>query len=172
MVAMNIPKLRSDRLILCPPCIGHFETYCSFYADAEASSFYGGPLTPVQAWRKLAYDVGHWALRGFGMWSLVEQASSEMVGGCGILWPEGWPRHELTWWIMPGARRHGYAEAASRTVLRWARKALHWDVVETHMRDENRAAHRLAIKLGGMQIARERFPDGHHRDVYAIPTMP
>ena len=165
---MHIPTLHTHRLILRAPCAGDFEAYRDFYADPEASRFYGGPLTEGQAWRKLAYDLGHWPLRGFGMWSLVEKASGAMIGGCGIVWPEGWPRHELTWWIAPEARRNGYAEEASGAAIAWAHDTLGWSAVETHMNDENEAARRLAEKLSGKVIARQVFPDGVERNVYAM----
>lgn len=165
---MHIPTLHTERLILRAPHASDFDCYREFYADADASAAYGGPLTSAQAWRKLANDIGHWGLRGFGMWSLVEKTSGNMVGGCGIVWPEGWPRHELTWWIAPAARRNGYAEEASRKAIRWAHATLAWNVVETHMNDENEAARRLVEKLGGVAITRQLFPDGVERTVYAI----
>lgn len=165
---MHIPSLRTERLILRAPEPLDFEAYRDFYADAEASTFYGGPLTAAQAWRKLACDIGHWRLRGFGMWSVVAHAGGAMIGGCGIVWPEGWPRHELTWWMAPSARRMGYAEEASRAVIAWARDELGWRQVETHMVDANIAARRLVQKLGGVVIAREVFPDGIERDVFVL----
>ena len=165
---MHIPMLATDRLILRAPEAKDFIVYSDFYADPEASFFYGGPLTAAQAWRKLAYDLGHWALQGFGMWSVVEKASGATVGGCGIVWPEGWPRHELTWWIAPAARRNGYAEEASRATIHWAHDTLGWNAVETHMDDENDAARRLAEKLDGTVIGRQLFPDGKTRNVYAM----
>jgi [ribosomal protein S5]-alanine N-acetyltransferase len=165
---MTIPCLRTERLILRAPAPDDFPVYRDFYSDAEASAFYGGPLTDAQAWRKLAFDLGHWQLRGFGMWSVVDQATGAQIGGCGIVWPEGWPRHELTWWIVPQARRRGYAEEASRAVIDWARDRLGWSCVETHMNDANEAARRLVEKLGGTAIAREFFPDGIERNVYAL----
>jgi len=166
---MTIPTIETERLILRAPAAGDFPVYRVFYADADASAFYGGPLTPALAWRKLAFDIGHWGLRGFGMWSVVERASGAMVGGCGLVWPEGWPRHELSWWIVPGARRRGFALEASRAAIGWACATLGWDRVETHMKDENDAARQLAVRLGGVVIAREVFPDGIERDVVALP---
>jgi RimJ/RimL family protein N-acetyltransferase len=142
--------------------------YRTFYADPAASAFYGGPLPEGMAWRKLAYDLGHWGLRGFGMFSVVEMGSGTMIGGCGIVWPKGWPRHELTWWIEQDWRRNGYAEEASRAVIQWAHTQLGWSHVETHMDDRNLAARRLAEKLGGVVVARESFPDGLKRNVYSI----
>lgn len=165
---MDVPTLHTPRLVLREPVAADFDLYREFYADPQASAFYGGPLTAGQAWRKLACDLGHWRLRGFGMWSVVERVGGVPVGGCGIVWPEGWPRHELTWWIAPVARRKGYAEEASRAAVRWAHETLGWAAVETHMDDRNEAARRLAEKLGGVVILRELFPDGLKRNVYAL----
>ena len=104
------------------------------------------------------------------MWSVVERDSNAMIGGCGIVWPEGWPRHELTWWIMPEARRKGYAEEASKAAVDWAISSLGWSAVETHMNDDNEAAMRLARKLGGKVISREKFPDGLKRNIFAMTS--
>jgi RimJ/RimL family protein N-acetyltransferase len=166
-----IPTLQTERLVLRAPAPGDFPVYRDFYADPEASTFYGGPLTAALAWRKLAFDIGHWSLRGFGMWSIVERESAATIGGCGIVWPEGWPRHELTWWIAPAARRRGYALEASRAAIGWAYELLGWGRVETHMNDSNEAARKLAEKLGGTVIGREEFPDGLERNIYALPRQ-
>jgi len=166
---VEIPTLRTQRLSLCPPSVADFQAYVDFYADAAASSFYGGPLNREQAWRRLASDIGHWSLRGFGIWSLREIGRDAIVGGCGIVWPEGWPRHELTWWIAPAARRRGFALEASEAAIRWAYDELGWTSVETHMKDDNAAARALAERLGGQITAREQFPDGLARDIYSLP---
>ncbi|WP_428410208.1 GNAT family N-acetyltransferase [Hyphococcus sp.] len=166
---MTIPTLQTDRLTLRAPSKDDFSIYHDFYADEDASAAYGGPLPAHLAFRKLAADLGHWPLRGYGMWSLEERDSGEMIGGAGLVWPEGWPRSELTWWIIPSARRKGYALEASRAVIAYAYDKLNWAQVETHMNDDNDAARKLALKLGGKVIAREQFPDNHTRDVYHLP---
>lgn len=92
------------------------------------------------------------------------------VGGCGLVWPGGWPRPELTWWVAKEARRSGIAFEASGVVIDWA-YGEGWAQVETHMKDENQAARGLVAKLGGIRIARERFPDGLMRDVFHLPRQ-
>jgi [ribosomal protein S5]-alanine N-acetyltransferase len=169
-VSVAIPTLTTQRLIMRAPQADDFATYRDFFADAQASGPYGGPLDPGAAWRKLAIDIGHWALRGFGMWSLIARAGGAMIGSCGILWPQGWPRHELTWWIAAHARRQGFAKEASRAAVDWAYGAGGFARVETHMNDANEPARRLAEKLGGVVIAREAFPDGITRNVYRLPA--
>ena len=162
------PVLATARLRLRLPEARDIDAYAGFFADAEASHFYGGPLRRDQAYGLLCRDLGHWQLRGFG--KFVIEAGGEVLGGCGIVHPEGWPGHELTWWLLPAARGRGIAQEASRAVLAWARDNLGRAAVETHFRDENTVARRLTESLGGRKIRRETFPDGFDRDIYAIPT--
>jgi [ribosomal protein S5]-alanine N-acetyltransferase len=166
-----IPELHTERLTLRAPLASDFPVYRDFFADEEASGFYGGPLEADKAWRVLATDIGHWALRGYGRWSVIERSTGLMIGGCGLWWPEGYPRSELTWWIVPEARRKGYALEASRAAVGFGYSQLGWPLVETHMNDDNEAAIRLAEKLGGRIIMRERFPDGVERNVYSLPDQ-
>lgn len=164
-----IPVLETERLTLRAPEMADQVVYAGFLARADGpSAFYGGPLREDQAFQRLAADLGHWHLRGHGKWMVVERATGRAVGGCGLVQPTGWPRHELTWWLIEDARGQGYATEASRAAIAWG-YAHGFDPVETHMRDENAAAHALAKRLGGRLIARETFPDGATRDVYALP---
>lgn len=114
-------------------------------------------------------DTAHWAVNGFGMFLLHRTEGGAFMGGAGLSHPDDWPSHELTWWLMPEARGTGFATEASRAVIDWAYTALGWPQVETHMRDENAAAHALAKRLGGSVDRRETFPDGVTRDVYVLP---
>ena len=166
----QVPTLKTERLILRPPCADDYAIYKKFYRDESASKTYGGPLSDFQSWKKLAADLGHWHLKGFGMWSIDERQTGNMIGGCGLVWPEAYPRSELTWWVIPAARRKGYASEASKAVIQFAYQILKWEKVETHMNDENHAARNLTLKLGGVKIERATFPDGLHRDVYAFPS--
>lgn len=108
-----IPVLETERLLLREPSRQDFPTYEAFFADADASAFYGGPLETHQAWRVLASDLGHWQLQGYGRWVIETKSNGEMIGGCGLWWPDGWPRSELTWWLTPSGRRQGFATEAS-----------------------------------------------------------
>ena len=168
---LTIPTLQTERLVLRAPAEADFETYRVFFADEVASREYGGPMSATEAWRKLARDLGHWALRGYGMWTIAHKETGDTVGGCGIVWPEGWPRSELTWWIVPAHRRNGFALEASRAAILFAYDTLHWSHVETHMDDSNAPARRLAEKLGGEIMCREQFPDGLERNVYMLPRL-
>ncbi|PHQ71554.1 MAG: GNAT family N-acetyltransferase [Paracoccus sp.] len=168
-LSADAPVLKTQRLILRVPEAGDLAAYAAFLADADASRFYGGPMRRDQAYGVLCRDIGHWHLRGFGKFAIT--LDGKTLGGCGIVHPEGWPSHELTWWLLPEARGTGIAQEASAAVLSWARDSLGLPEVETHFRDDNIAACRLTEKLGGRKLRRAEFPDGAARDVYGIPTL-
>lgn len=166
---LDIPTLETARLILRAPTDDDVPAYEKFYMDGEASKFYGGPLSQNAARNKLARDLEHWRLRGYGKWVLERKDTGDVVGGCGIVWPEGWPRSELTWWIGISSRRMGFAKEASLAAIEFGYAVLKWDFVQTHMKDDNVSAKALTLALGGEKIARETFPDGLTRNIYKLP---
>ncbi|WP_298985081.1 GNAT family N-acetyltransferase [uncultured Roseibium sp.] len=164
-------SLSSERFLLRLPEAQDLAVYRAFFSDAEASRFYGGPLRDDQSWRALAGHVGHWHLRGYGLWMIVPKQGGPAIGGCGFVWPDGWPRRELTWWLLPEARGTGAAVEVSKVTIKHAYDNYGWPLVETHMDDANAAARKLVQKLGGEVIAREVFPDDKTRSVYVLPRQ-
>lgn len=166
---MRIPTLETDRLRLVPPSATCESAYEQFYTDASASHHYGGPLSPGQAWARLAADLGSWHLQGFGVWAIeTREQEPSIIGTCGFWQGRGWPR-ELTWWLLPSARGRGIALEASKAAVRHAYRSFGWPSVHTYMNDDNSAARALVLRLDGQLLRRQRFPDALERDLFAIP---
>ena len=51
----------------------------------------GGVAARSAAWRSLCTAAGAWTVRGFSMFSVIEQASGRWVGRLGPWQPEDWP---------------------------------------------------------------------------------
>jgi len=167
---MSLPILHTARLTLRPPQMADLGAYAAFYSHAsDMPGKYRSPRPMDEVEAILAADIDHWNRKGFGMWLLEVREHRAIVGGCGIAHPDDWPSHELTWWLMPEARGKGYATEASRAAIAFGYDALGWRAVETHMRDENMPARRLAERLGGEVVRRDVFPDGVARDVFCLP---
>ena len=62
-----IPTLETKRLLLRAPKPTDYDIYCAFFADADASAFYGG----AGRWPSLA-GIGHgfWPLGPARLWPL------------------------------------------------------------------------------------------------------
>jgi hypothetical protein len=96
-----VTLLETERLRLRQFAETDFDSYADLCADAEVMRYVGdrGALSREDAWRQLAMLVGHWALRGYGMWAVDELTSGAFVGRVGLHYPEGWPEPELAWTI-------------------------------------------------------------------------
>lgn len=69
----------------------------------------GKPLPRFGAWQSLTSIVGHWALRGFGIFALVERSTGTFVGRAGPWHPEGWPDFEIGWVLRSEYWGKGYS---------------------------------------------------------------
>ena len=84
---MSIPRLTTQRLVLRGFEERDFDAYAEMMANPEVARFLGDgrALPRGEAWRQLAYIVGHWQLRGFGLWAVEERESGALVGRIGCL---------------------------------------------------------------------------------------
>jgi [ribosomal protein S5]-alanine N-acetyltransferase len=159
---IDIPTLETDRLRLTAFGERHFDDYAEMLADPESTRFVGSgvPLNRMNAWRSMAMLLGHWQLRGFGMWALERLEDDMFVGRVGLLYPEGWPDIELGWMLRPEHRGHGYATEAARATLQFAWEKLNAPRVISLVRDGNEASDRVAKRLGGEFVESMEFHGG------------
>ncbi len=155
----QIPTLKTDRLTLRAPCAEDFEPLAEFYAS-DRSKFVGGPTTPELTWRNLASEIGHWTLRGYGRWSVVETATGKLAGMVGPWNPEGWPEAEIGWDLMNGFEGRGYATEAAFAARRFAFEVLDWPTAISLVAFGNDASARVAERLG---CTEEPEPFTHER---------
>jgi [ribosomal protein S5]-alanine N-acetyltransferase len=151
---IDIPTLETARLRLTALTERHFNDYATMLADPESTRWIGDglPLDRTNAWRSLAMLIGHWQLRGYGMWALELKATGEFIGRAGLLHPEGWPDIEMGWMLKPDHRHHGYATEAGAAVLAFAWQHLHVQRVISMVRVGNDASDRVAERLGGEHV--------------------
>jgi ribosomal-protein-alanine N-acetyltransferase len=63
------------------------DALAAIWADPEVTRFLpsrGVPTPKEGAEKSLASFIEHWEKRGYGIWAIVENASSEMIGYCGL----------------------------------------------------------------------------------------
>lgn len=166
-----VPELVTDRLLLRGFEPRDADAYAAMMADPEVTRFLGNgqPLDYVAAWRQLALVIGHWTLRGFGLWAVEERTTGALLGRVGCLEPPGWPGFEIGWVLARPYWRNGYATEAARVALRYARDVLARDRIISIIRPDNAASIRVAERLGA---ASEGFITLHGAPtlVYAYPV--
>ena len=113
--------LETERLLLRLFREDDFPEYREMCADPEVMRFLGGQtLNELEAWRHMAFLIGHWQLRGYGIWAVEERASGRLVGRIGFMNPAGWPGFELGWTLARASWGKGYATEGARRALQHA----------------------------------------------------
>ncbi len=109
--------LTSERLVLRMFRESDLDAYADMCGDAEVMRYLGDGHTfsRAEAWRSMAVVIGHWQLRGFGLWAVEERSTGLLAGRVGCWQPEGWPGLEVGWALRREFWGSGYAtEAALR----------------------------------------------------------
>src|SRR5271155_2629928 len=115
-----IPTLETERLLLRALKPEDFETYARFMADEDVTRYLTGePMTRVDAWRQMAMLLGHWMMRGYGMWAVERKSDRAFVGRVGLYNPEGWPSLEVGWTLGKEYWGQGYACEAGRVAMEY-----------------------------------------------------
>ena len=146
----DTPVLTTERLTLRAPEPRDAETFIAFYATDRAR-FVGGPMDRKQAWGFYCTEIGHWALRGFGMFTVTLKGKDAPLGIVGHWYPESWPETEVGWVLFdPATEGQGIAFEAAQACIAHAWETLGWTEIVSYIDHENTASVRLAERLGAI----------------------
>ncbi|MEP7000526.1 MAG: GNAT family N-acetyltransferase [bacterium] len=168
---LTIPQLITDRLTLRGFTADDFDAYAAIMADERVTQFLGDgrPLSRSDAWRQLAMIIGHWELRGFGLWAVEERSTGRLLGRIGCHEPEGFPAFEIGYVLAANAWGRGYAREGAAAALRFAREDLGRRDIASIIRPANSGSIRVATSLGAVAAETVEF-FGAPAVVYRYPT--
>jgi RimJ/RimL family protein N-acetyltransferase len=138
------------------------EPFVEIHEDPEVLHYLrsiGNSEGRIAGWRLIAILIGHWTLRGYGHWTVVEKSSNLIVGRVGLWYPEGWPGVELGWLIRRSHWNQGLATEASQAALTFAFETVGLDHVISMIAADNPRSIRVAEKLGQTLERRETIAD-------------
>jgi RimJ/RimL family protein N-acetyltransferase len=115
----------------------------------------------------MATFVGHWSLRGYGLWAVEERATGKFIGRIGLWNPEGWLGLEVGWLLDRAWWGRGLATEGARAALDYAFATLGADHVISVIHPENTRSIRVAEKIGE-RFEREHDFDGNPALIYGI----
>ncbi len=164
----DIPVIETRRLVLRGPEAGDYPDFKATFASYR-SRFMGGPLNSYEAWMLYAAEIGHWAIRGFGMWMVHDKATDETYGMAGGWFPAKWPEHEIAWIIWPDKAGKGYALEATHAVRRHFYERQGWEGAVSYIDPKNLDSIRLAERLGCTKDREAPTIDGNDA-VYRHPA--
>lgn len=161
-----IPMLETERLTLREPRESDFPAMLAFNESPRAA-YVGGKAPRQQVWRGLLANIGHWALRGYGFYS-VDTKAGDFAGRVGVIYHDGWSEPELAWHLFDGFEGQGYAQEAALA----ARSDYHVRITPrppiSYVDVSNHRSAALAERLGATVEHMLNDDKGHHY-VYRHP---
>ncbi|WP_294608670.1 GNAT family N-acetyltransferase [uncultured Roseovarius sp.] len=168
MTLSRIPTIETRRLVLRGPTPEDYPDFKATFSSYR-SRFMGGPLNKYEAWMLYAAEIGHWEIRGFGMWMIHDKDSDATLGMAGGWFPAAWPEREIAWIIWPNKAGKGYALEATSAVRRYFYETQGWDGAVSYIDPKNLDSIRLAERLGAVKDKDARTIDGNDA-VYRHPS--
>jgi RimJ/RimL family protein N-acetyltransferase len=140
--------------------------------DPEVMQYVGDRKVPgpQDSWRAVAGWIGHWALRGYGQWAVVERQSGALIGRAGIINPQDWPGTEIGYLLGKAWWGRGYATEAARAALDWAFGERDFERMLSLIDPANAASIRVAERIGET-LRDETTLWGHRVLVYAVDRV-
>jgi RimJ/RimL family protein N-acetyltransferase len=155
---MLVPlTITTRRLMLRQFQFDDWESLHEHYSDLEGTKFtFGRSLTQGESWRAMASMIGHWQLRGFGPYAIVNTESNEVIGTAGLWFPNDWPETEIKWALVKRHWGNGYASEAVRALQRPAHLALGKAPI-SFINSENILSIKLAEAVGAIFESSKMF---------------
>lgn len=164
----GIPVLETERLVLRAPAPKDESDYVAFFTSDRAK-YVGGTPSPIKAFQAFALEVGHWAIRGFGMWAVTRRGDDTALGYVGCWRPGGWPENELGWMLWDQAEGKGYAQEAAVAAREYAYGTLGWTTAVSYIDRPNKRSIALAERLGCTRDRSAPTPEDDDCLVYRHP---
>lgn len=142
--------LKTDRLILREIITADLRVLYRIFGDAESMRFYPRPKSfeETEAWfEKLAFRS--YEENGFGLWAVVEKATGELIGDCGITLqptPKGLER-EIGYHLRREWLGRGYAVEAAAACREFALGSFGFARIVSIVSPENLPSLRVAARI-------------------------
>jgi RimJ/RimL family protein N-acetyltransferase len=164
---LPIPVLTTDRLTLREPREADFPAMLAFN-DSPRSGFVGGGVDRKWVLRGLLANIGHWALRGYGFFS-VDTRAGDFIGRVGVIYHDGWDEPELAWHLYDGHEGQGYAQEAALAARADYHARISAQPLISYVDVANARSAALARRLGAV-IERTLNDDRGHDHVFRHPA--
>lgn len=152
-----IPSLDTERLLLRAFRPDDLDPFADIVADPEVikrATYDGTTMTRAQAWNWLCLMLGHWHMRGHGIWGVEEKSTGVLIGRIGLQFLDWFEDVELVWMLARSAWGKGYASEGARAAIDFGFNELGLGRMAAVIHKDNVPSIRLAERLG-MEMEKE-----------------
>lgn len=143
--------LQIDGFIMRPLQIFDLDALAAIWADSEVTRFLpsrGVPISREKAEKSLKSFIEHWQQRGYGIWAIVENDSSQMVGYCGLRYLNDLDEIEVLYGLAKAYWGRGIATQAAKAAVSYGFNVANLDKLIAMALPDNLASRRVIEKAG------------------------
>ena len=163
---MQVPHLKSPRLLLRPYHPGDFDAFAVLNGDAEVRRYMGGPLTRADTARRFQTFFMDGVFDGEA-WAVALCDTGDYIGHCWLVVRAGGRDAELGFLIASRMWRQGYGTEVAVVVLDYAFASGRYQRVVATVDADHPASIRV-LKRAGMRREGERRDEAGVYLVYSI----
>ncbi|MCQ2519238.1 MAG: GNAT family N-acetyltransferase [Lachnospiraceae bacterium] len=147
----NIPWeiIETDRLIIRETTQEDVDTFFEIYKDPAMTLFNEKLYEDIEEEKKYALEYAEkvYKVQGFGIWTIIEKATNEVIGRAGLTVRAGFDDVEIGFLIGTAYQGQGYATEAVKACIEMAKK-LEFESVYALVMEGNEPSKHILNKLG------------------------
>ena len=114
-------------------------------------------------------DIGHWTLRGYGLFSIDVTATGDFIGRAGVIFHHHNDEPELAWHLFQGFEGHGYATEAALAARDWYYAETGNGPLMSWINVANEPSLAVATRLGATFERPHNTKSGHQGQIWRHP---
>lgn len=142
--------LQTDRCIVRETVPEDADAFWEIYREPSVTRYTAGLFPNLKLEKQYINDyIDHvYGFYGFGVWTILQKDTNEIIGRAGFSYREGFEEPELGFLIGKLWQRQGYAEEVCRAILKYGWDELEFAKVRALVHPENEPSLGLCRKLG------------------------
>lgn len=164
----DFPTMETERLRLEIGTLDDLDELDEYFSS-DASRYVGGPRPRSESWEALCSGVGHWHLRGFGLWIIKSRDDGTQLGIVGLTQPDGWPEPEMIWVIYDQFSRQGIATEALLAARKMAAQLGIKTPIAVLRPDHHKPLIKMVERMGAVHVVDVELPEVGPVDAWRFP---
>ncbi len=152
MIDSADPKvLPIDDFTMRPLQASDLDALAEIWSDPEVTRFLpsrGTPISREKTEQSLKSFRKHWQQRGYGIWAIIENCSSQMIGYCGLRYLDELDEVEILYGLAKAYWQQGITTKAAKAAISYGFDVANLDEIIGLALAENLASRRVMEKAG------------------------
>jgi RimJ/RimL family protein N-acetyltransferase len=144
--------IETARLVVRPKTADDLDAMVALYEDPEVAVWLGWgrgeEVDRAEAQRRLERHIEHQRVHGFSVGAVVEKATGDVIGHCGLQHLDAGPEIEVGWALLSSRWGRGYATEAARAAVLYGFDEVGLETIVAVTRPDNVRSRRVMERLG------------------------